>query len=108
MWTNYSNTSTQITAPTSGATAGIAVWQKCRSAGGQTSSFQGGSTLLVSGAMYMPCSAVDIGNNAQLSAPLNQGFNLTAKSLYVHGSGALRTASTSGGASGASGVALTQ
>ena len=107
-WTNYSNTSTQISAPTTGATAGIAFWQKCNS-GGQTSSFQGGSTLLISGTMYMPCSDVDVGNNAQLSAPLNKSFNLVGKSLYAHGSGAIRTVpgASSGGGTGVT-VALTQ
>lgn len=106
-WTNYSNTSTQITAPTTGPTAGIAIWQKCKS-GGQTASFQGGSTLLVSGAMYMPCSSVDVGNNAQLSAPANQSFSLIALSLYAHGSGAIRTAATGGSGSAGGSVVLTQ
>ncbi len=107
-WTNYSNTSTSISAPTTGATAGIAIWQKCNSSGGQTSSFQGGSTLLVSGSMYMPCSNVDVGNNAQLTAPLNKWFNLISKSMYVHGSGAVRTVPGSSNTSSAASVVLTQ
>lgn len=92
-WTNYSNTPSQITAPSSGATAGIAFWQPCAS--GQTSSFQGGSTLQVSGAIYAPCSSADIGNNAQIVAPSGGSMSFISNTLYVHGSGALRAANRS-------------
>ena len=103
-WTNYSNTTTQITAPTSGATSGIVFWQPC--AASQTSSFQGGSTLALTGTIYAPCSVVDVGNNAQINAPLNSSMNVIVKTLYVHGSAAVR-ASTSGGG-GSTTAALTQ
>lgn len=96
-YTNYSNTPTQITAPSSGATAGIAFWQPCGV--GQTSSFQGGSTLQVSGAIYAPCSNVDMGNNAQVTAPANASMSFISSTLHVHGSASLRAAarnSTSG------------
>ncbi len=106
-WTNYSGTYS-ITAPTSGATAGVAIWQTCNSSGSQGTSFQGGSTLNLSGVIYAPCSAADVGNNAQLAAPLNGSLTFVAKTVYVHGSAALRTsASSSAGSSGASAL-LTQ
>ena len=101
-WTNYSNTSTQISAPSTGATAGIAIWQACKSNGsgnGQSMSFQGGSTLLVTGAVYAPCSDVDVGNAAVVKPPLGKSFTLISKTIYAHGSGEIRTvpATNSGG-----------
>jgi hypothetical protein len=108
-WTNYSNTSTAITAPTTGPTAGVAIWQGCNSApGSQTASFQGGSTLSVSGTIYMPCSKVDVGNNAQVNAQPGQPFNIEAYSIYAHGSGGIRTNAPAASASANSGPMLTQ
>lgn len=102
-WTNYSNTSTQITAPTTGPTAGTAIWQVCNSGGGQTTSFQGGSTVLFSGTLYMPCSNVEAGNNAQIAATLGQSMGIISNRMYVHGSAAIRTASSSGSGNASSG-----
>lgn len=97
-YTNYSNTSIPFTAPTTGSAPNIAIWQGCNSSGSQTMSFQGGSTLNITGSVYAPCSSVDVGNNAQLSAPLTKSFGFVSKSIYVHGSAAVRTGF--GGASG--------
>lgn len=108
-WTNYSNTTFAISAPTSGSTAGIAVWQGCNSGGSQTTSFQGGSTLNLSGSVYAPCSATDIGNYAQIAPPLNGTMNFISKSVYVHGSAALRASGTAvGGGGGGTVAVLTQ
>ena len=50
-WTNYSNTNTNMTAPSSGPTAGILFWQECGSGGtSPTNTMAGGSSLVVSGA----------------------------------------------------------
>lgn len=99
-WTNYSNTSIPFSAPTTGPTAGFAIWQACNSSGTQTSSFQGGSTVVFTGTVYMPCSSVDAGNNAQIRAPLGKAFNMVAKSMYVHGSAAIVTSPKTGSGSG--------
>jgi hypothetical protein len=55
-WTNYSNTTT-LSAPTTGDTAGITVWQTGSTASGSTNTittdaFNGGSTLQLGGAFY--------------------------------------------------------
>ena len=108
-WTNYSNTTTPITAPTTGPTAGVAIWQACNNSGSQTASFQGGSTISVAGTIYMPCSKVDAGNNAQITAQSGQAFNIEAFSIYAHGSAAIRTNAISGsGGNSAGGPVLTQ
>lgn len=100
-YTNYSNTNTNITAPSSGPTAGVVVWQGCNATpGSQTTSFQGGSTLTLTGAIYAPCSRVDLGNNAKLTGPSGTGLSLTSYSLYVHGSAQLITSTVTGGGSG--------
>lgn len=90
-YTNYSTTTTPLTAPTTGPTAGIAIWQACNSSGSQTASFQGGSTLSVSGSIYMPCVVADVGNNAQLSSPSTATFDMTVSQIYVHGSAGVHT-----------------
>ena len=91
-WTNYSNTKFPLfTGPTTGPTAGVGFWMACNGSG-QTASFQGGSTLPVSGLMYMPCASVDVGNNAQVGAAYGMPFSIVAKSIYAHGSGGLVTA----------------
>lgn len=90
-YTNYAVTTTPLTAPTTGATAGIAIWQACNTPGSQTASFQGGSTLLVTGSIYLPCANVDVGNNAQLSSSTNVTFDMTVNQIYVHGSGGVHT-----------------
>ncbi len=105
-WTNYSNTSTLISAPTSGPTSGIVIWQTCGT--NQTTSFQGGSTLVLSGAVYMPCSAVDVGNNAQVKAPLNGTMTFIGKTVYVHGSAVLAASGSGTGTAGGSTAVLTQ
>lgn len=108
-WTNYSNTSTPISATTSGPAAGVAIWQACNSGGGQTASFQGGSTLTVTGTIYMPCADVDAGNGTSVNAAINQAASFIAGSIYVHGSSTIRTSASSGGGGGSTaGPVLTQ
>ena len=79
----------------------IVVWQGCNATpGSQSMSFQGGSTLTMTGAIYAPCSRVDIGNNAKLTGPSGTGLSLTSYSLYVHGSAQLITSAVTGSGSG--------
>lgn len=103
-WTNYSNT-TALTAPTSGATAGIAIWQTCKS--GQTTTFDGGGTLNISGTVYAPCSDANLSNNAQIKAALNGSMSVVAKTITVVGGALLGAAGGSANAGGANAV-LTQ
>ncbi len=103
-WTNYSNTSNPITAGSSG----IAIWQACNSSGSQTATFNGGSTLNMTGIVYMPCANVTIDNNAQLNAPIGKGFSIVSKTLTVNGSAGLRTAASSSGGTASAGPVLTQ
>ena len=85
-WTNYSNTTTQISAPTSGATAGILVWQVCGSGAAGTNEFAGGSTMQISGAIYTPCGALELSNNAQLTTQSGGTMTVVANTIYVAGS----------------------
>lgn len=111
-WTNYSSTPTAMSAPTSGPTAGILVWQTC-AAGGSPSSlindpFAGGSTLSVSGAFYMPCGELDLSNNAHLVAASGQSMSVVADVIHVTGSASIAAASGSTPASSATQVSLMQ
>ncbi|MBV8915292.1 MAG: hypothetical protein JOZ05_19915 [Acetobacteraceae bacterium] len=107
-WTNYSNTTTTMTAPTSGATAGILVWQTCPTSGsaGQ-STFAGGSTLQISGSIYMPCGEVDMSNNAKVVPVSGSSSGLVASKIWMTGS-ARFTASSGTSASAAAQVTLLQ
>ena len=107
-WTNYSNTSINFTSPATGPTAGIVFWQTCLSSGALiTNTFAGGSTLALSGAMYAPCGALDISNNAQIAAPANGSMSVVANTIYAHGSGGIQAASTTPAISSSTAV-LTQ
>lgn len=107
-WQNYSNTFA-INPATSGvaATPKIALWLACNTGGNQTATFNGGSTLSITGTVYMPCAAVNLSNNAVVSNPLNSSLSFIAYSLYATGSAALRTA-TSGSGGGSGAAVLTQ
>jgi Flp pilus assembly protein TadG len=111
-WTNYSNTPTQMSAPTSGPTAGMLVWQTCGSGGSPTSlindPFAGGSTLQVSGNIYMPCGALNLSNNAHLNAAPGADMSVIADTINVVGSAGIDAASGGSSGSGASKVVLMQ
>jgi Flp pilus assembly protein TadG len=95
-WTNYSNT-TAMTAPTSGALAGILVWQTCSSSGSDSeNTFNGGGTLQVSGSIYTPCGELNLNNNAKLTAASNSYFGVVAQTIYATGSASLATSTASG------------
>ena len=102
-WTNYSNTPTQMSAPTSGPTAGILVWQTCGSGGSSSSLIDdpmaGGSTLEVSGDFYLPCGELDMSNDARLVAASGATMSVIADVIHVTGSAAI--AAAAGGTSGA-------
>lgn len=86
-WTNYSNTNTTITPPTTGATAGIVFWQACPASGNAPdNSMAGGSTLILGGTFYAPCGALNMSNNARLNAPSSGGMDVVVRTLYAAGS----------------------
>ena len=108
-WTNYSNTYV-FTAPTTGPTAGILIWQTCPSSGtSPANTFAGGSTLQISGEIYTPCGALDLSNNAQLQAGSGGSLGAVASQSYATGSAVLAAVAPSGGqTSGTSQVSLLQ
>ena len=91
-----------LSAPTSGTYSGILFYQQATDT--TTLSFQGGSSTVVSGAVYAPGAAITLGNgsgSAMTSA-------IVAQSLTMNGGGTLTTASV-GGSGGSGGSAkLTQ
>lgn len=108
-WTNYSSTATTITAPTTGPTAGIAVWQTCPASGSApASTMNGGSTLALGGAFYAPCGALNISNDAKLSAASGNAMGVVVGSMQVSGSGAISANATSFGGGTAGQLSLIQ
>ena len=92
-WTNYSNTNTSMTAPTSGATAGILFWQECGP--GQASpdnTMAGGSSLVVSGAFYAPCGKLSMSNNAQFKTASGGSMSVVANTIEAVGSAGIAAA----------------
>jgi Putative Flp pilus-assembly TadE/G-like len=107
-WTNYSG-SYQMSAPTSGATAGILVWQECPSSGSApANSMAGGSTLQISGSFYAPCGALQISNNAQLTTASGGSMSVIVNTISAVGSAGISAASSTGGSGGATRPHLTQ
>jgi len=107
-WTNYSNTY-QLSAPTSGATAGILVWQECPTSGSApANTMAGGSTLQISGAFYAPCGALQMSNNAQLTTASGGSMSVIVNTISAVGSAGISAASDTGASGGASRPHLTQ
>ncbi len=107
-WTNYSNTTSAVTAQTGGTLAGILVWQTCNSAGSDpASSIAGGSTFSISGALYFPCGQLAINNNALVSPASGGSLTVVADTINLEGSATLKT-SSGGSGTGGSTVVLTQ
>ena len=111
-WQN--NSAATMTAPTSGAMAGLLFWQACPtgavagSTGNGLINFNGGSALTASGTVYAPCGTVQLDNNAQVKAVTGSNFGLVSSVLNVWQSASLQPASTKDSSSGASQVTLTQ
>lgn len=104
-WTNYSNAYT-VTAPSSGPTANIVFWQTCRADGtAPENTMAGGSTLVLSGALYAKCGALTLSNNIQMNAASGAGLKVVASTIYVAGSAGIAAAATAP-ATGAASVAL--
>jgi hypothetical protein len=95
-WTDWSGTY-QMSAPTSGPTAGILVWQ-----------IQGGSTLQVSGAIYMPCGALQLSNNAALTTASGGAMSVVVDTLSVTGSASIAASAAGTSTGGAASVVLQQ
>ena len=105
-WTN--NSATALTAPTSGTTAGMLIWQTCGSSGSPPANiFNGGSALQISGSIYAPCGELELNNNAQITTKSGGTSNVIASTIYATGSAGL---SVSGGSSSSTStqVSLTQ
>jgi len=108
-WTNYSNTY-EMSAPTSGATAGILVWQECPAPGAPAlaNTMAGGSTLQVSGDFYAPCGALQMSNNAQLTTASGGSMRVIANTISAVGSAGISASSSTSTSGGASRPHLTQ
>lgn len=109
-WTNYSNT-TALTAPTTGATAGIVFWQTCTDPSNTgTNTFNGGGTLELSGAFYAPCGTINANNDAKIEAASGGTMSFIASTIYATGSASIAAATgTSGsGSSGTTSLVLLQ
>ncbi|MBN8893079.1 MAG: hypothetical protein BGP12_11775 [Rhodospirillales bacterium 70-18] len=92
-YTNYSNTVTQFTAPTTGPTAGIVFWQGCTTTGtAPANTMGGGSTLAISGSFYTPCGALNVANNIRLNAASGATMRVVAKTIYAAGSAQINAA----------------
>jgi len=109
-WTNFSNTHAySFSPPTTGPTAGITFWQTCDSAHTTTTSiFAGGSTLALSGAVYMPCGSLNLSNNVQLNAAPNSSMSIVASTIYAHGNAIIRAAVSTSGSAPSNVAVLTQ
>ena len=106
-WTNYSNTSTAITAPTTGPTAGVVVWQAAPASGNApANTMNGGSTLQMNGLFYAPRGALNISNNAKLVAPSGGQLGVVTDTMHISGSGAITANWTGGSGSTAGQIAL--
>ncbi len=112
-WTNYSGTYA-LTAPTSGPTAGIAIWQVPPAGGCSPSTlvnplnyFNGGSTLQMSGAFYAPCGELDLSNGTKFTTASGGSLSVTAEKIHVFGGSSISAGSASPPGGGAVAV-LTQ
>lgn len=81
---NSSNTEIQLSAPTSGPTAGILFWQTCGSSGtSPASTISEGSTLTVSGSIYLPCGALSVSNHIYLNTASGSTMRVVANTIDV-------------------------
>jgi hypothetical protein len=107
-WTNYSNTATTMTAPTSGPLSGILVWQTCPASGTPGAiTLAGGSTLRISGEFYAPCGALKLSNNAKLASVSGSGMGVIASTIYATGSASI-SANAGGSTGGSAQITLLQ
>ncbi len=89
-WTNYSNGFTTITAPSTGATAGLVFWQGCTTSNiAPDSTLAGGSTLQIAGGIYAPCGLLKLSNNAKMTSTATGALNVGANRVYAAGSATL-------------------
>jgi Flp pilus assembly protein TadG len=104
-YTNYSNTVTQFSAPSTGPTANILFWQGCSSSGtAPDNTMAGGSTLALTGGIYMPCGALNVSNNIRLNAATGATMRVVAKTIYAAGSAQINAAAQA--VAGAAQIAL--
>jgi Flp pilus assembly protein TadG len=104
-WTNYSNTYA-MSAPASGATAGILFWQACKADGtAPKNAMAGGSTLSMNGSFYAKCGMLELTNNIQMNAAAGGSMKVVANTIYAAGSAGIN-ASAPAAAPAAASVAL--
>jgi hypothetical protein len=97
--------SINITAMTTGPTAGIAIWDNSGTATSpDTMTFNGGSSSKISGAIYAPHTIIQDGNGSGVATV---DGSITAWAIEVGGSGGL-SVSNSGGGAAAGNVTLIQ
>ena len=107
-WTNYSNT-VQMTAPTTGSTAGIVFWQTCPASGSApANTMTGGSTLNLAGAFYAPCGALQVSGNMNLGTVSGQSMSVVADTIYASGSASINATTTASSTGAAVNVSLVQ
>jgi Flp pilus assembly protein TadG len=108
-WTNNSSTPASMSAPTTGTTAGILVWQTCPASGSApANSMSGGSTMQVSGQFYAPCGALNLSNNAQFTAASGSAMGVVASTLSVVGSAGIAATPNTGSGSASAQIVLLQ
>lgn len=78
-----------ITAPTSGALAGIAVAQDASANAGATSIIQGGGAVQLTGALYFPSQTLQIGGNGDLGQSTG-AWAIVADQVHLKGNGSVR------------------
>jgi Flp pilus assembly protein TadG len=85
----------QISAPTAGAYAGVAIWDDSgTSSSPDTMTFNGGSTSTINGAIYAPYTNISDGNGSGVASV---NGSVIAWTISVGGSGGLNIDDTSGG-----------
>ncbi len=110
-WGN--NSAATLSAPTTGAMSGLLLWQACSTSATSGSevngpiTFDNGSTLTASGAIYAPCGSVQVQNHVQLKAASNSNFSVVASTIAVVGGASLQTAATNS-ANGTTQISLLQ
>ena len=110
-WIN--NSAATLSAPTTGPMSGMLLWQACSSSAVSGSNvnglidFNNGSQLTATGAIYAPCGAVKLENNAKIKEASNTNFSVVASTIAVIGNANLHVAATNS-VNGTSQISLLQ
>jgi len=117
-WENYTQTAWELSAPTSGAYAGILVYQtgsntaapenSCGSSNAPGAIVVGGSGLSLNGVLYMPGVNLQISNNAVVKAASGGTLSVVANTITTCGSAQLDAVGNGSGGSSDATVVLLQ